>query len=128
MNDIENREDIQVILKAFYKKAFEDELIGFFFTEIVPLNLETHLPVITGFWESVLFGNHHYRKNVMEVHKKIHQLSPIRKIHLDRWLELFTKTVDEYFEGRYATLMKQRAVSIAMLMDIKLNHTSVSGL
>jgi len=128
MNDIENRGDIQVILNAFYRKAFEDELIGFFFTEVVPLNLESHLPVITDFWESILFGNHHYQKNVMEIHRNIHQLSSIEKIHLDRWVELFTKTVDELFEGRYANLMKQRAVSIAMLMDIKLNHTSITGL
>ena len=128
MNDIENRGDIQLILNAFYKKAFEDELIGFFFTEVVPLNLESHLPVITDFWESILFGNYHYRKNVMEIHRNIHQLSSIEKIHLDRWVELFTKTVDELFKGRYANLMKQRAVSIAMLMGIKLNHTSITGL
>lgn len=128
MNDIENRGNIEVVINAFYRKAFEDELIGFFFTEVVPLNLESHLPVITDFWESILFGNHHYRKNVMEIHRNIHQLSSIDKKHLDRWVQLFTKTVDELFEGRYATLMKHRAVSIATLMDIKLNHTSTTGL
>jgi hypothetical protein len=43
-------------------------------------------------------------------------------------VELFTKIVDELFEGRNATLMKHRAVSIATLMDIKLNHISITGL
>ncbi len=79
MNDIENRGDIQVVLNAFYRKAFEDELIGLFFTEVVLLNLDSHLPVITDFWEFILFGNHHYRKNVMEIHRNINHLSSIRK-------------------------------------------------
>jgi hemoglobin len=35
---------------------------------------------------------------------------------------LFNQNIDEHFEGNKATLMKQRAASIATLMDIKLNH------
>jgi len=120
--DIESRADIMQMLTSFYKTAFEDELIGRFFTEVVPLDLETHIPIIADFWESILFGTHGYRKNVMEVHKQIHNLSNIRKEHLDRWVEIFTKTVDELFEGDKAILMKQRARSIATLMDLKLNH------
>ncbi|MFL5809987.1 MAG: group III truncated hemoglobin, partial [Flavisolibacter sp.] len=112
-------------LTVFYKKAFRDELIGRFFTEVVPLDLETHIPIITDFWESILFNTHGYRKNVMEVHKQIHLLSNIRKEHLDRWVDIFTTTVDELFEGEKATLMKQRAASIAMLMNMKLNHSEI---
>ena len=122
MNDIETRADLEKILQAFYKKAFADDLIGRFFTEVVPLDLETHIPVITDFWESVLFGTRGYRKNVMEVHKNIHRLSPIHKQHLDRWLKLFQETIDGNYSGERAILMKQRAVSIATLMDIKMNH------
>ena len=126
MRDIENRHDIEQILKAFYEEAFKDELIGRFFIEVVPLDLETHLPVITDFWESIIFNTHGYRKNVMEVHQHIHSLSHIKKEHLNKWVELFTKTVDESFVGNKATLMKHRAASIATLMDIKLNHQSIN--
>jgi hemoglobin len=123
--DIENREELEEFLRAFYKKAFADELIGHFFTEVVPLDLTTHIPVIAGFWESVVFNSHGYRQNVMEVHKHIHLLSKIKKEHLDRWVKIFIETLDEQFEGYKTELMKQRARSIATLMDIKLNHEGI---
>jgi hemoglobin len=125
--DIESREQLEAFLWAFYKKAFADELIGHFFIEVVPLNLETHVPVIANFWESVAFNKPSYRKNVMEVHKHIHHLSKIRKEHLDRWVKLFTETLAENFDGDRAELMKQRARSIATLMDINLNHEGISS-
>ncbi len=124
--DIENRSDILLILERFYKKAFSDDLIGFFFTEVVPLNLETHIPVIADFWESVIFNTQGYRKNVMQVHQHIHSLSRIEKRHLERWVELFTGVIDENFKGDKAELMKQRGRSIATLMDMKLNGPSIS--
>ena len=123
--DITTREDIENLLWAFYSRAFKDALIGRFFTEVVPLDLNTHIPVIADFWEAIVFNTQGYRKNVMEVHRHIHQLSAIRKEHLDRWVALFTTTIDDHFEGYKATLMKQRAQSIATLMDIKLNLPSM---
>jgi hemoglobin len=123
--DIETREELEDFLWAFYKKAFADELIGHFFTEVVPLDLDTHIPVIASFWESVAFNKPSYRRNVMEVHQHIHHLSGIRKEHLDRWVRIFTETLDRFFEGSKAELMKQRARSIATLMDIKLNHEGI---
>lgn len=124
--DLQGREDIVDILWKFYTIAFKDDLIGRFFTEVVPLDLDTHIPVIADFWDSVVFNARGYRKNVMEVHQHIHQLSAIRKEHLDRWVKLFTGTVSENFEGEKAELMKQRARSIATLMDIKLNHNTLN--
>jgi hemoglobin len=123
--DIETREELEDFLWTFYEKAFADNLIGRFFTEVVPLDLDTHIPIIANFWESVAFNKPSYRKNVMEVHKHIHHLSKIKKEHLDRWVKIFTETLDEPFEGPKAELMKQRAKSIATLMDIKLNHEGI---
>lgn len=122
MKDIATREDIILILEHFYKTAFADEKIGFFFTEIVPLNLETHIPHIADFWESVVFNARGYRKNVMEIHQHISDISPIKKEHLDRWVSLFTATIDAHFEGDKASLMKNRAISIATLMNLKISH------
>lgn len=125
LTDISCREDIEAVLRTFYTAAFSDPLIGRFFTKVVPLDLSTHLPVIADFWESVLFHTHGYRKNVMHIHQQIDGLSKIRKEHLDRWVHLFTTTVDESFSGPRSTLMKQRAQSIATLMDMKLNHPHI---
>jgi hemoglobin len=121
-SDIQTRTDLEEMLTAFYTKVFKDDVISHFFTEVVPLDLEHHLPLITDFWESVLLEAKGYRKNVMEVHQNIHSLSAIDKKHFDRWVQLFTQTVDEFFEGAKATLAKQRAQSIATMMNIKMNH------
>jgi hemoglobin len=119
--DIQTRTDLETVLTAFYKQVFADAVIGPFFTEVVPIKLETHLPVITDFWEAVVLGTHSYRKNVMELHRQIHEKAALEKKHFDRWLQLFTQTIDAHFEGPNATLMKQRAVSIATLMQLKFN-------
>jgi hemoglobin len=127
MKDIETREDIVAVLEAFYEKAYRDELIGHFFTEVVPLDLTTHIPLIADFWESVVLQTQRYRRNVMEIHRHIHQLKAIKKEHLNRWVQLFTTTVDGLFEGEKAILMKQRAASVATLMDLKLNYGDLPG-
>jgi hypothetical protein len=41
-------------------------------------------------------------------------------------VKIFTETLDENFEGSRTELMKQRARSIATLMDIKLNHEGIA--
>ena len=120
--DIETRADLEVVLERFYARALADREIGTFFTEVVPLHLPTHLPLILDFWDSVVFSTRGYSKDVMGIHRHIHELAPISKAHLDRWFHLFSTTVEEHFKGKNATLMVQRARSIATMMDIKLNH------
>lgn len=126
--DIATRSDLEQVLEAFYKKVFTDAVIAHFFTTVVPLDLKTHLPVIADFWEAVVLGTHRYQKNVMAVHQQIDAKAPIEKIHLDRWVLLFTQTVDAHFEGPNATLMTQRAASIAMLMQLKLGSHPIQKL
>jgi len=89
MKDIENRNDITELLKRFYGKALEDKAIGVYFTEVVNLNMEHHLPRITDFWETVLFAKANYKTNVIEVHKHINQKHKIEQQHLERWVLLF---------------------------------------
>lgn len=120
--DIENRADLETLLQHFYQKVFDDALIRHFFIEVVPLDLNSHLPVITNFWASVVLQEQGYRKNVLEVHQNINRLSPIEQKHLNRWVQLFTDTVDEYFDGPNAQLAKQRAQSIATMMLIKIHQ------
>lgn len=125
-SDVETRRDLEEVLTAFYKEVFSDEVIAHFFTEVVQLDLKIHLPLIADFWEAVVFGKHSYGKNVMAVHQHIHAKAPIEKKHLDRWVFLFTQTVDAYAEGPNATLMKQRAASIATLMQLKLGGNALN--
>ena len=56
----------------------------------------------------------------MAQHQQLHQKSARSKAHFDHWLALFTGTVDQLFEGERAELTKQRATSIATVMQIKI--------
>jgi hemoglobin len=127
MKDIETRKDIETLMNSFYSKALTDEIIGYFFTEVAPLNMAVHMPLIVDFWETVLLGKAAYKGNVMQVHQHIHHLSTFKEAHFERWVSLFHQTVNELYSGDHAELAKQRAESIATLMRIKLLHSGISN-
>lgn len=115
-HDIRNRADIEQLIDAFYEKVKRDDTIGFFFAEV---DWPKHLPKIYSFWEQIVFGTGGYRGEPMTVHKHLHEKHPMAHAHFERWLELFTSTTDELFEGGNAEMIKQRARSIAPLMEFK---------
>jgi hemoglobin len=49
----------------------------------------------------------------------VNKVLPLKEEYFKRWVQLFTQTVDELFEGDKAILAKQRAGSIAAVMQIK---------
>jgi len=117
--DIKDRADIQVLVDTFYEKVRADETIGYLFNEVAKVNWEQHLPRMYDFWENILFQTGGFKGNPMTAHVQLHQQSPLNKAHFDRWQQLFMATVDELFEGDNAELIKQRARSIATMMQIK---------
>jgi hemoglobin len=119
MNDIESRTDIDKLMHLFYERALVDDTIGYIFTDVARLDLEHHLPIIGDFWESLLFGTGVYAKhgrNPLIVHGELHLKEPLTREHFERWLEIFTETVDELFEGERADHIKLRARAIATRM------------
>ena len=116
MRDIETRADIDKLMDLFYERALVDGTIGYIFTDVARLDLEHHLPIIGDFWESLLFGTDVYAKhgrNPLMVHQELHSKSSLTREHFQRWLEIFTTTVDEVFEGERADHIKMRARAIA---------------
>ena len=122
--DIRKREDLVLLLNQFYEKVFRDALLGHFFTEVMHVNLDTHIPRIADFWETVLLGGRNYKDNAITPHMKINKLSPMEERHFKRWVSLFHETVDELFDGEVAETAKQRAVSVATVMRIKIANAS----
>lgn len=118
--DITTKADIKLLLDTFYKKAIHDPEIGVFFTEIVELDLQTHMPRMYIFWEAVLFGKSAYRGDPMQKHVDLNNKKTMEKAHFDRWIQMFHQTVDEFFVGQTAELAKTRALSIATVMQIKI--------
>ena len=118
--DIKTIEDIKVLIIHFYKQAVEDPVIGHIFTTSIKVNWEKHLPVMYSFWENTLFYTGSYTGNPMIIHQRINNIVQLTTQHFDRWTALFNSTVDNHFEGEKAELAKQRALSIATVMKIKI--------
>ena len=125
MKDIETREDLLLLVQRFYEKLLADPSISYLFTDVARINIPEHLPVLVDFWDMVLFQADTYRKNVMQLHMGLHQQSPLTNEHFETWLGYFSQTVNELFNGDRAELAKQRAVSIATIMRIKIAQTGV---
>lgn len=118
--DIETTEDIVLLVNSFYEKVKQDNSISFFFTKVVPVNWEKHLPVMYRFWENIIFHSGGYVGNPMLVHAQLSARHTMQPSHFEKWISLFNATVDELFEGANAALAKQRAHSIATVMQIKI--------
>ncbi len=122
--DIENRDDLLLLMQQFYKKLLADYSINYLFTDVAKVNLDQHFPVLVDFWDSVLFQSDTYRKNAMQPHIALHQKSPLTKDHFTTWLGSFKETVDELFSGDNTFIIKERATSIATIMQIKVHQLS----
>jgi hemoglobin len=117
--DLDTRAAIDRLMIAFYAKATADDVIGEFFSDVVPFDLRHHLPIIGDFWESVLLGTQAYRahnRNPLQLHAELDALEPLHPAHFDRWLTLFRETVDELFAGPRAEFAKARSGMIARRM------------
>jgi hemoglobin len=125
--DIESKKDIEVLVNTFYEKVKADPLIGYIFNDVRKVNWDKHLPVMYDFWDNAIFYSGGYTGNPLKTHEQLHAFCHLDTKHLDRWTELFTSTVDELFEGDKAGLAKQRARSIAAVMQIKIFNKSGDG-
>lgn len=113
VGDISEREDCERLVRAFYGRALIDPIIGWLFTDIASLDLETHVPKIASFWETVLLGGYSYRGGAFASHAALHMKAPLHRGHFERWLWLWHATVDELFSGARAELAKSHANRVA---------------
>ncbi|MFD2248623.1 group III truncated hemoglobin [Pontibacter ruber] len=121
--DIANEADIKLLVDTFYDTVNKDELLSPVFNDFAHVNWEHHLPIMYNFWSSVLFGTMAYKGQPFPKHLRL----PIEQKHFQRWIQLFTETVDRLFEGTKATEIKQKALSIAQIFQMKMGFLSVIG-
>jgi hemoglobin len=112
LRDIEDRDDCERLVRAFYEKALVDPMIGFVFVDVAKLDLEEHVPVITSFWETMLLGARSYGGGAFGVHANLHAKVALRAPHFERWLLLWRTTVDELFAGPRAEEAKAHALRV----------------
>jgi hemoglobin len=113
LHDIETRADCERLVRAFYGRALEDEIIGWLFTDVARMDLDAHIPVITSFWETVLLGARSYSGGAFRPHVELHMKARLQAGHFERWLALWRMTVDELFAGERAELAKAHALRVA---------------
>jgi hemoglobin len=111
--DILAREDIELLVNKFYDKVKSDNLLQPVFDHV---DWPFHLPIMYNFWSSMLLGDQTYKGNPLLKHLKL----PIERKHFSRWLDLFSETIAENFDGEKAEEAKMRAQSIAGIFQYKM--------
>lgn len=109
-------------MEAFYERAMSDPVIGFIFVDVAHLDLQEHLPRIASFWQTILLGEHTYTGNPFAAHARLHKQVELRSGHFERWLGLWSQTVDELFIGERAEAAKVHARRVASAFRRRLDE------
>jgi hemoglobin len=121
-NDISTRSDIDHLVKTFYEKLLNNDLLKHIFESTIVNHFDTHIKTIADFWDSILLDGNVYRGNVTEKHIALDVLFPLNGEEFETWLSIWKSTVDELFEGEKAEMAKFRAQSIADIMQYKIDY------
>lgn len=117
MHDIQNDNDIETLVHAFYDKVQQDDRLGYIFNDIAQVDWDHHLPNMVDFWSNILFQTRRYRGRPFRQHLPL----PLKKMDFNRWINLFVETVDEHFEGGKADTAKDMAGKIASSFTVRLD-------
>jgi hemoglobin len=115
--DIETVDDIKLFVNQFYNKVRLDPELGPIFREYIPGDWDPHLQMMYKFWNEALFGARENAGNPLLKHTTL----AVRARHFERWIDLFTQTLDEYFAGRLTDEAKNRATIMAHSMYNRIN-------
>lgn len=116
--DIKDIKDIEAFVNSFYSKVRDNELLSPVFASKIPDDAwPAHLQRMYAFWNAILFAETGFQGNPMQKHTTL----PIEEKHFSQWLLLFKETIDELYSGPKAEEAKQRAASIAQIMNFKIS-------
>jgi hemoglobin len=112
-SDIDTKEKIEKMIRAFYSSLLKDEKISSVFANT---DFEKHMPHMISFWSFVLLDEAGYTTNVFDKHVNL----GIKQEHFAIWLSHLENTINSMFTGVKADLAKQRAQTIAFTFENKL--------
>jgi len=127
--DLENPFEIAALVRRFYSRVSEDDLLGPIFNDVAEVDWSEHLPKLTAFWSGILLGIPGFRGAPMQAHFRIHSIRPLTPEHFQRWIDLFFETVDAGWSGRRADHAKDVATSVANAHGRRLagSHSQTGG-
>lgn len=114
--DVNNKTDIEYIVREQYRKLLEDTFTAPVFSH---LHLEEHLPKIFTFWAFVLdidAANNPYRGSAFEPHTKL----GLTAEHFKRWLHYLHSTILEKYEGPNATRWIAKSNELGLMFQYKM--------
>ncbi|MCU4156337.1 group III truncated hemoglobin [Carboxylicivirga sp. A043] len=121
---LQTRNDIELLVRQFYSKIQIDDLLGPFFNKMIPneIEWEKHYQLLTDFWELNLMEVKGFDGNPAKAHHGVDKAfkQSITTKHFDRWVELWTETIDQLYEGEMAEKAKMRAQNMAKGMYKKI--------
>lgn len=118
LEDIKTLDDIKTMVDTFYDKVQNDELIGAIFNERIQNRWPEHLEKMYRFWQTILLEEHTYSGSPFPPHKHL----PVDQSHFDRWMVIFTETIESLFEGKIAEEAKVRAANMAYMFNYKIEY------
>ena len=89
--DIIDRRDVACLVNVFYDHIRADDVLGPIFDDIAHVDWPTHLPLMYGFWESVLFGTATFKGAPLEAHRALARRTPLTSSAFERWIALSTR-------------------------------------
>jgi hemoglobin len=113
MPDLSTTEDITKFMEDFYAVLLADPVAAPVFEGV---DMQAHMPRVVAFWGNMIFGGGRYSGSPFERHIPL----DLTTEHFVIWYEAFCKTLDALFVGPNATMLKQRAYSIAFIFSQKL--------
>ena len=124
--DIVDRNDIERLVRDFYRDAAMDDLLGPVF-EAAHVNWNAHIATVIDFWSWQLLGEPGYEGQPLRAHEPVNARIPLADAHCARWIELLCDTVDASFAGPRAEIAKGRGRKMAAAMQRLLAGVSASG-
>jgi hemoglobin len=105
---ISGNDDVEVLVRRFYQAVIPDPLLGPIF-HAMDVDWSAHIPKLVDYWAGRLLGTPGYSGNAVGAHQPVLDRCPFGEVELERWVELWTETVDELFVGEVAESAKARA-------------------
>ncbi len=118
--DLDSPEKVAEMVRRFYQDVAQDDLLGPMFNDVAQVDWSEHLPKLTGFWCRALFGIEGYVGNPFRAHALVHAQRAFTTAHFERWLELFTDTVELGWEGPVAEQALALANNVARVHHARL--------
>lgn len=116
--DIQNIDDIKLFVDSFYEQIQKDDILGHIFNDKIQDRWPEHLNKMYRFWQTVLLDEHTYYGSPFVPHAYL----PVERVHFERWVQIFEKTINTHFEGSKAEKAKWQGQRMAEMFQVKIQY------